>query len=227
MKSSQELKGIYDEHYAGAYDETHPAIRLERLLTLIDVSREENMVDFACGSGMLMPYLAPRVRSYTGVDFSEPFIKLAQAKQRSLGVSNARFECASIEAFSQKYPAAFDVGFAMDFSEHVYDAEWLEILKSMRISLVKGGRLYQHTPNGNFFMEIMKNHGFILKQFPDHVAVRSFERNVAMLQEAGYKIKRAMLLPHYNILKVLHPVSYIPLVGKYFKARVFIEAVNP
>jgi 2-polyprenyl-6-hydroxyphenyl methylase / 3-demethylubiquinone-9 3-methyltransferase len=227
MKSSQELKEIYDEGYAGAYDDTHPAVRLERLLALIDVGPEQDIADFACGSGMLMPYLAPRVRSYTGVDFSEPFIQLAQAKQRALGIPNARFECASIEAFSQKYPAAFDVGFSMDFSEHVYDAEWLEILKSMRLALVKGGRLYQHTPNGNFFMELLKNRNFILKQFPDHVAVRSYERNVAMLQEAGFKIKRAMLLPHYNILKVLHPLSYLPLVGKYFKARVFIEAINP
>lgn len=227
MKTPQELKEIHGEQYALNYDQTHPTIRLERLLPLIALNPTDDVVDFACGSGILMSYIASRVHSYTGVDFSEPFIQLAQAKQADLGITNARFECASIQEFGQSHPGAFQVGFAMDFSEHVYDAEWVEILGGMRAALVKNGRLYLHTPNGNFFMEAMKKRNFIFKQFPDHIAVRSFEANVAILQKAGFKITRALTIPHYNILRIVHPLSHIPRVGKFFAARVFIEATNP
>ena len=186
----------------------------------------DKVSDFGCGSGLLMPYVAPLVHSYTGVDFSQPFIELANAKKESLGMANASFQCTSVEAFCSANQNAFDTAFALDVLEHVYDEDWRSILKSIRSSLTDEGRLYIHTPNARFFVEIMRKHNFILKQFPEHVAVRTPEENVALLENAGFRVARMLLLPSYTFLRMVHPLSYVPLVGGYFKARIFVEAVG-
>lgn len=218
-------KEFYSGQYATSYDETHGACRIERLLADMPVRPRDNVVDFGCGSGLLMPLVAPHVNSYIGVDFSRQFIEIADAKRNSLGTTNVMFECASIDEFCTRHLAAFDAAFALDFAEHVYDDEWLRILTAMKTSLVRGGRLFLHTPNRRFFLEIMKSHNLLVKQFPEHVAVRSVEENVALLREAGFTISRTLLIPHYNILRLLHPLSFVPVVGDYFKARIFIEAI--
>ena len=115
---------------------------------------------------------------------------------------------------------------ALDFSEHVNDEQWLQILKSIKSSLKIGGRLYMHTPNANFFLEIMKNRNFIFKQFPEHIAVRSAKQNQLLLEKVGYKVKETKFIPHYNFLKYIHWFSFIPGLGSYFKARIFIVAVR-
>ena len=70
----------------------------------------------------------------------------------------------------------------------------------------------------------MKEGDFLVKQLSGHVAVRTPAHNVSMLEDAGFQVINLWLLPHYNIFKIFHPLSYIPIVGKYFKARIFIEA---
>ena len=70
----------------------------------------------------------------------------------------------------------------------------------------------------------MKHHNFIIKQYPQHIAVRSPEANGKLLVEAGFSINKMKLIPHYNVLRVIHFLSHTPFFGKYFKARIFIEA---
>jgi hypothetical protein len=72
----------------------------------------------------------------------------------------------------------------------------------------------------------MKDKNFLLKQFPEHIAVRSMQGNTRLLLEAEFTIRDAQRLPHYNWLSVLHPLSRLPGLGKYFGARLFIEAVK-
>ena len=83
-----------------------------------------------------------------------------------------------------------------------------------------------YTPNGNFFLEIMKRKNFIFKQFPEHIAVRSARQNIILLEKAGYEIKGIKFLSHYNILKHINIFSFIPWLGSYFQARLFIIAVK-
>jgi hypothetical protein len=45
-----------------------------------------------------------------------------------------------------------------------------------------------------------------------------------LLEQAGYSECRAEYISHYNVLRLLHPFSYLPVVGRYLKARIFIEA---
>ena len=71
------------------------------------------------------------------------------------------------------------------------------------------------TPNADFFLERMKDKGILVKQFPEHIAVRTPEHNVALLSEAGFRIEHVRLLPHYNILKVAIPCPMCRVSGNY------------
>ena len=223
MKTHKELKELHGERYVESYRH-HSLLRLDRLEKYIAIDSSFSVADFACGNGLLLELIAPKVKSYIGVDFSEPFIRAAIEKKEQLSIINAEFVCSDINEFCQRHLTTFDVGFAMDFSEHVYDKEWLQILGSIRSSLKPNGKLYLHTPNADFFLEKMKSKNFIFKQFPEHIAIRTPEQNASILRKAGFKIAQVRLVPHYNCLKVVHPLSHIPVFGKYFKARVFIEA---
>ncbi len=226
MKRQRDLRSLYDHSYTEKFEKNNHPTRLERLLQHLVLDPDYRVVDFGCGSGILMPYVAPRVYSYVGVDFSQSFIDIANEHRSRLCTPNATFVCSAIGDFCGDYRDYFNVGLAMDLSEHVYDEEWLEILTSIRLSLKTGGSLYLHTPNGEFFLEIWKSRNFIVKQFPEHVAVRNPEQNVSLLEHAGFQIRRTLYLPHYNILRHLDYFSALPLVGKYLKARLFIEAVR-
>jgi cyclopropane fatty-acyl-phospholipid synthase-like methyltransferase len=223
-KSLEELRALHGENYVKKFQRVQSVARIANVLKRIPLASDMHVADFACGDGMLLEAIAPQVRHYTGVDFSAPFIAAAAQRQARLGVQNATFVCGSIQDFAADHVAAFDAGFALDFSEHVYDRDWLPILQAMRASLKPGGRLFLHTPNGAFIPEAMKRHGFILKQFPEHIAVRTLARNAETVEQAGFSIVRKELIPHYNALRLVHPLSKLPLVGGWFGARVFIEA---
>ncbi len=226
MKTPSELKQLHGQQYAIKLELNQNVQRLERLIANTRLTPNDNVLDVGCGSGMLMPQIAPFVKSYTGVDFSEPFIELANARKTSMGITNAKFECADIKEFCKKNTDVFSVAFALDLSEHIYDEEWLQILMVIKSALIRGGKLYLHTPNSRFILEIMKKHNFILKQFAQHVAVRTLDENIALLKEAGFTISRALLIPHYNLMRITHPLSFIPFIGEHFEARIFIEALR-
>lgn len=225
MKSEAELKELHGEAYVAKFVSEQSPFRLERLIQYFNIHETSHVVDFACGNGLLMRLVAPRVSTYTGVDFSSHFIEAAEQVKAALSVSNAEFHCADIVEFCSAHPSKFDTAFAMDVSEHVYDDEWRRLLQAIKGSLKPHGRLYLHTPNADFFLERMKRKNFIVRQLPEHIAVRNLEQNIALLGAAGFELATTRLLPHYNVLRFLHPFSYLPLVGRYLKARILIEAI--
>ncbi len=219
-----DLVSLYGEEYVVKFELNQSAERLRRLLRLMDLGPQCILADFACGNGMLMELVAPMVQEYVGVDFSQRFIEAANRKRDRLAIRNASFVCARIEDFCAEYPEHFDISLVMDASEHIPDGEWASILAGIRSSMKSGGKLYVHTPNADFFLEIMKSKNFLVKQFREHIAVRTPSQNAEMLYRAGFSKVETILLPHYNFLKYLHPISFLPGAGKYFKARIFLSA---
>lgn len=224
MKSQEDLKDLHGKGYVTKFQKEQSPSRLRRLLKLIEVSDNSNIVDFGCGDGMLMELLAPFVNSYTGVDFSPPFIAAALERRARLDIKNSTFECMDIHEFCGMHKNKFDIAFAMDFSEHVYDKEWIKILSSIRETLEPGGVLYMHTPNRDFILEIIKDKNFILKQPPQHIAVRNVQDNERLVQAAGFSEVSSKLIPHYNVLRYLHPLSFLPVAGRFFQARIFMKS---
>ncbi len=223
----EERKAMHGDAYVERFEQEQSIRRISRLIPMMDLKGSEEVVDIGCGNALSLTALDGRFGTYAGVDFSKPFIEAAQQRAHSLAIENVEFFCGSAESYAEVNAERFDIALAFDLSEHVYDAEWLQILKAIHKLLKVGGKLFIHTPNLDFFIERLKANNVILKQFPEHVAVRTMAQNVELIQNAGFHIRSTNALPHYNRLSVLHLFSHIPLVGKYFEARLFIEAFRP
>jgi 2-polyprenyl-3-methyl-5-hydroxy-6-metoxy-1,4-benzoquinol methylase len=222
--SPEELKALYGEEYVRKFKTQSPR-RLARLVPYLSLRPTDTVCDFGCGNGMLLDLVRDRVRHYVGVDFSEAFVGAAWERAKSLGSVDAQFVCSGIADFCASRPSSIDVAFALDFSEHLYDDEWSQILRSIRSVLKPNGRLYLHTPNADFILEMMKARNFILSRQTEHVAVRRAEENCRLLCEAGFSVNEVRVLAHYkSVLRWAHALTVLPGIGRHFGARLFIEA---
>lgn len=223
MSDTEERIRMHSGDYVSDY-ERKPISRLARLVPRMSLDPEGELADFACGNAMLLPLTHHLVKHYHGVDFSPDFIRAAESRARAGGVGNCTFHCADIVDFCHENPGRFSVATALDFSEHIDDADFVRIFSAIRGSLHQGGRLYLHTPNLTFFLELLKERG-ILPQFPQHIAVRDAAHNVRLLEQCGFRRENIVAheIPHYNIMRSVHPLRHLPLIGKFFSARLFIE----
>ncbi len=220
-QSDEELRAIYDQSYVDQYD-PHAVQRIRRMLPLFDLSAGDVVADFGCGNGVLLELVAPRVREYVGVDFSEEFVRAAERRRDAAGIRNGTFHCGDIVSFCDAHPRRFDAAFALDFSEHVYDDQFVSLFRAIHGSLKPGAPLYIHTPNAEYFMERLKERG-TLTQVEGHVGVRDARRHQALLSECGFADVRVTYLAHYlYVASLFHRLGFLPVIGRLFRARLFL-----
>lgn len=215
--------------HSGEYVERYSAKPLDRVRNLVPrmkIGATTRIADFACGNGMLLQAIDGNFASYDGVDFSSDFIAAATSWAERTDRQRYRFHCCDIRDFCARNPQTFDVAATLDFSEHVDDALALEIYAAIRGSLRPGGRLYLHTPNLDFFLERAKAVG-VIPQFPEHIAVRNGRQTADLLAKAGFtrEMITSQVIPHYNVLRWIHPLAKLPLAGPLFSARLWLEAI--
>jgi cyclopropane fatty-acyl-phospholipid synthase-like methyltransferase len=220
-----ELRDLYRNDYVSAYHQ-NPGPRLKRLVDRADLSDDMAVADLGCGNGLLLDVLHGRVATYYGVDFSDEFI--AEARQRHVGRESDRgafsFHALSIGVFCDSHPGEIDRAFALDFSEHLYDDELVAVFESVRSCLRDDGRFYLHTPNRDFLIEILKARG-IMRQLPEHIAVRNAPDTLALLERAGFGEVRVAYIAHYlPALAWLDRFAGVPGLGRFMRARLFIDA---
>lgn len=221
--------GQLRDFYRADYVEHHAQVanaRLARLLPLIDWQPDDRVLDCACGSGQLLELIHDRVARYVGVDFSDEFIRKCAEQQAELGIANADFVCSDLAEYCSAHPGEFDKCLTFDFSEHIYDDEFVRIFRAIHVSLKAGGQLYIHTPNADYFLERLKSAG-VLKNDPTHIGVRDGTDTARLLTESGFGAPRIEYLSHYaKPLERLHFLSAVPGVGYLFQARLFITCVK-
>ena len=219
--SDEELLGIYDQAYVDIYD-PHAVRRIRRMLPLFALSSEARVADFGCGNGVLLELIASRIREYVGIDFSEPFIRAAERRREALGIANGTFECTDIVAFCERHPIQFDTAFALDFSEHLYDDQFVRIFRAISRALKPGAPLYIHTPNAEYVLERLHDWGF-LRPVDGHVGIRDARRHQELLIQSGFARVDVRYLPHYlRLAAMVHGLGALPLVGRHFRARLFL-----
>jgi 2-polyprenyl-3-methyl-5-hydroxy-6-metoxy-1,4-benzoquinol methylase len=223
MSDIEYQKKLHSGAYVQMYEEK-PISRIARLVPRLRLRGDEELADFACGNAMLLPLVHKSIAHYHGVDFSEDFIEAAKQRAAKHSVINCTFYCEDIVGFCDAHVGRFDIATAFDFSEHVDDSDFLRIFGAIRRSLKPGGRLFLHTPNLEFFIERLKDKG-VIRQFPEHIAVRTAEDNVALLEQSGFASSDIAVdgLAHYESLRIVHPLRRLPVVGRMFIARLFIE----
>ncbi len=224
--SEQQLREFYRDGYVSKYPTVDNG-RLAQQLKQVSLGRDDRVVDFACGNGLLLDLIHSRVKDYVGVDFSSEFIEDAETRMRAQGISNGSFQCMDIVGFCESHREEFDIAFASDFAEHIYDDDFVTLYTAMRGTLRPGGKLYTHTPNGDFFLERLKTIG-ILKQLEEHIAIRNEGEMVHLLNQCGYEVIECYRLRHYRwFLAWVHPLASVPGLREIFSARLLFECENP
>lgn len=219
-----DAKTLHSGDYVRRLETFGPA-RVRRIVARLDFPDDADVADFGCGTGILLHALGKRAGSYTGVDFSSDFIDAANRWAKRENLTNYRFVEAEIVDFCGRHQGAFEIATALDFAEHVETELAVRIFSAIRTSLRPGGSFYLHTPNLDFIIEKAKDVG-LLSQFPEHIAIRNANQMRALLIDSGFASDRIIVefMPHYNVLRALHPLSSLPILGRFFKARMLITA---
>ena len=197
-------------------------LRIQKLLKNLIFKGDEKVLDIGCGNGLLYDNIKDKISTYHGIDLSNNILKQFKKKIDNQFNHNVFLYNRDIKKFCSNYKDYFDKIFIIDFTEHVYNNELIEILKSSKYSLKERGELIIHTPNSDFFIEKLKKYT-PLKQNRGHIAVRNLSEYRLLFERVGLNIKSYKYLSHYNFkLKYFYLLSWLPIIGKYFRARLFI-----
>lgn len=184
------------------------------------------LLDLGSARGDVCFLLAPRVRKAVGIDASARAVQLAESERVRRGLENVRFVQGDVADLAPIPDASIDVAGAFDLLEHVDDATARAMLQALRRVLKPGGFLAAYTPNREHYVERLKAHDLILRQFPEHIAVRRPREIRRLLEEEGWRILELSWstapFPFVRWLeKLLAPV---PGVGRLFRYRILLRA---
>jgi cyclopropane fatty-acyl-phospholipid synthase-like methyltransferase len=202
--------------------------RWDNCLRLLAPQPADVLLELGCAAGEHTVRLAPMVRRVIGVDFSADAVRLARERAASQG-STAEFvqgDVADLAAFDD---ASVDKVLAMDLVEHVTDEVLSAMLRECWRVLRPGGRLVVYTPSATHYVERMKAAGFLLRQLPGHIAVRSADAYARALRAQPWSDVRIETLPSsYPLFGAIdRMLSRVPGLGPWFRFRILFVASKP
>lgn len=180
----------YDERFvetmASAYLNKTPwtRLRLAALRDLVEPQPGERIIDLGCAAGAITDYLSSFGSETIGID-NEP---LAIDRARTL-FPHLQF----ILADAARLPFddhSFDKAVAADFTEHLDDDSFRQVLSETRRVLRPSGTLSIYTPNPRHLIERLKEREILLAQNPTHIGLRDAKELKQLLATAGYVVER-------------------------------------
>ena len=197
------------------------------ILRLAAPSRRKVVLDLGSARGDVCFLLAPLVREAIGVDASPKAIALAEAERVRRGVENVRFVEGDVANLSAIPGASIDVAGAFDLLEHVDDATVRQMLRALRRVLKPEGVFVAYTPNREHYVELLKAHDILLKQFPEHIAVRRPREILRLLEAEGWRVRAlTYATAPFPVVRFLERILWrIPGIGRLFRYRILLEAV--
>ena len=222
-----------DEYYDGLHKVTPFAATARKwqerdrdILRLSEPSPDKTVLDLGSARGDVCFLLAPRVREAIGVDASPRAIEIAEAVRAGRGLANVRFVLGDVAALDAIPDRSIDVAGAFDLLEHVDDDTVRQMLRALRRVLRPGGIFAAYTPNREHYVERLKAHDLLLKQFPEHIAVRRPAEIRRLLEEEGWRILDMTYSP--APFPVVHWVEKLlwrlPVIGRIFRYRILLRA---
>ena len=193
--------------------------RLTNAFQYIDFDLKDDVLDIACGPGLVAPLIHKKINRYTGIDFSRTFVKSAILTAKSNSIKNARYKKTGINKFLLSSKDKFNKVLIFDFSYYVNDEHLYKIFRLTNKVIKKKGYIYIYEMEKTFIFEYIKRNLFKTDMIRIHPHPRSAENIKVMLENSGFNSIQIHYVSHYNILKVLHLFRFIPLIGKYFNAK--------
>ena len=148
----QSERGRLDESGFPAYSHPNGLInwlfwqQLHTAMTFINKQAPyERVLDFGCGSGVMLPFLAQQSQQVTAIDID--LLPLEHIKKHIPLAENILVLDANQTSLSQLPPRSFDLINALDVLEHVDDLPWT--LNELLALLKPGGQLVISGPTEN------------------------------------------------------------------------------
>lgn len=210
---------LYNNDYVEIYKKKKKEGRLDRLKSYFNLQKDDVVLDLGCGSGFLLDLIKNDVKSYVGIDLSQEFIAESKITHKK---NTESFFCESSKEHASKYKNHYNKIFLMDVTEHLDDETMVGVINDCYKMLKNNGQIIIHTPNGLYFLELLKHYG-IIKQTTGHIAIRAFSQYKELIKKSRFSTISVRYINHYiNLLKPLHMLSVMPFIGQYFQARLLM-----
>jgi len=203
-------KGVTAYDVAGHYDEAYFADlarryrsrnrfarqRIANVLSLLPPVANLVLVDVGTGMGTFAIEAARRGACAIGIDMVHAATRMARDVAAAEKVAGARF----VQADGAALPLtdeSVDILLAADVTEHLDDETLARVLAEARRTLRPGGTLVLYTPSETHLFERLKAAGFLLRQDPSHIGVRSADELAGAVERAGLGLERVAFLPSH------------------------------
>jgi ubiquinone/menaquinone biosynthesis C-methylase UbiE len=154
---------------------------LQKLVAKLDLKEQDQVWDLGSGTGVLLPYLAPRVQHVTAVDYADKM--LALAREKMAGTPNVTFLVSDV--MELEIPKSTTLITCLNFYPHVTDKP--AFLQKMFAALPAGGRLaIMHDISRAAVNAIHKD----CEQVKEHLLLPA-KQEIWNLTAAGFKILAA------------------------------------
>jgi len=196
------------------------------ILSLARPAADKTVLDLGSALGDVCFLLAPHVKEAIGIDASPRAVAIADDRRRERGFANVRFIESDVADLAELAESSVDVAGAFDLLEHVDDETVRRMLSALRRVLKPGGVFVAYTPNREHYVERLKAANLILKQFPEHIAVRRPREIRRLLEEEGWRVRslRYSPAPFPGVRWIERALWRLPVVGPLFRYRILVEA---
>ena len=146
-KTSKAWQTIWGPHIHHGYFEHHRETPveaqeklIEKLLALLEISPQDQILDVGCGMGGTSLYLAKKYRAtVTGITLSQNQVDMATQLARKDRVENVSFKVEDALSLASFPDSSFDIVWSLESCEQFYDKQMF-IQQAFRV-LKPGGRL--------------------------------------------------------------------------------------
>jgi SAM-dependent methyltransferase len=196
------------------------------ILRLARPAKNLTVLDLGSARGDVCFLLAPLVREAIGVDASPRALEIAGAERVRRGLDNVRFVEGDVATLTTIPDGSIDVAGAFDLLEHIDDATVRQMLRALARVLKPGGRFVAYTPNREHYVERLKSRDILLKQFPQHIAVRRPREIASLLESEGWRIDALTYspAPFPGVRWIERALWRMPGIGRLFRYRILLSA---
>ncbi len=196
------------------------------ILALADPGPDKTVLDLGSALGDVCFLLAAHVKEAIGVDASPRAIGLARERAGERGLANVRFVEGDVADLGAIPERSVDVAGAFDLLEHVDDDTVRRMLRSLVRVLKPGGIFVAYTPNREHYVERLKAANVILKQFPEHIAVRRPREIQRLLESEGWRVRSLSYSPApFPVVRwIERALLPAPFLGRLFRYRILVRA---
>ena len=183
-------------------------LRLDYIDGLVGL-RGKTVLDVGCGGGILAESMAQRGAQVTGIDLSEPPLKVAELHLRESG-NRVEYRFVSAEDLARELPRRFDIVTCMELLEHV--PEPASTVRACAELVKPGGHVFFSTINRNLKSYLLAVIGadFVLRLLPR--GTHSYARFIKP-SELGARCRQAGLEINQMIGMTYNPFTRIYSLG--------------